>query len=235
MNGKESFFKGLHDGVPIGLGYFAVSFTFGIAAVAGGLSIWQAVLISLSNVTSAGQFAGIEIMFAAGSFWEMALTELIINLRYSLMSFSIAQKLRRDVPFAHRFLVAFGMTDELFVVSAAQEGKLHPYYSYGAMCAAIPGWTLGTLIGAVSGSILPDFIMSALSVAIYGMFMAIIIPPARKNKAVMTVVIAAMLLSTLFAVVPLLNRISSGFVIIIVTLIVAGTAAVIAPIKEGES
>ena len=235
MDGKESFFKGLHDGVPIGLGYFAVSFTFGIAAVAGGLSIWQAVLISLSNVTSAGQFAGIEIMFAAGSFWEMALTELIINLRYSLMSFSVAQKLRRDVPFAHRFLVAFGMTDEIFAVSAAQEGKLHPYYSYGAMCAAIPGWTLGTLIGAVSGSILPDFIMSALSVAIYGMFMAIIIPPARKNKAVMTVVIAAMLLSTLFAVVPLLNRISSGFVIIIVTLIVAGTAAVIAPIKEGES
>ena len=235
MNGKESFFKGLHDGVPIGLGYFAVSFTFGIAAVGGGLSIWQAVLISLSNVTSAGQFAGIEIMFAAGSFWEMALTELIINLRYSLMSFSIAQKLRRDVPFAHRFLVAFGMTDEIFAVSASQEGKLHPFYSYGAMCAAIPGWTLGTLLGAISGSILPDFIMSALSVAIYGMFMAIIIPPAKKNRTVMAVVIAAMLLSTLFSVLPLLNKIGSGFVIIIVTLIVAGSAAAIAPIKEGES
>jgi len=232
MTEKESFHKGLRDGIPIGLGYFAVSFTFGIASVGGGLNPWQATLISLTNLTSAGQFAGLDIIFSGGSYWEMALTQLIINLRYCLMSFSLAQKLRRDVPFWHRFPVAFGVTDEIFGICAGSEGKIHPYYNYGAMCVAIPGWTLGTLSGAISGSLLPDFIMSALSVAIYGMFLAIIIPPARKNRAVLAVVVTAMVLSTLFAAVPFLKRISSGFVIIIVTLVVAGAAAVLAPVAE---
>ena len=134
----ESFKRGLRDGVPIGLGYFAVSFTFGMMAVAGGLSIWQAVLISVTNLTSAGQFAGLDIILAAGSYWEMALTQLIINLRYSLMSFSLSQKLRRDVSWAHRYLVAFGVTDEIFGISVSRPEKVHPFYNYGAMCVAIP-------------------------------------------------------------------------------------------------
>ena len=229
---RNSFQKGIKDGIPIGLGYFAVSFTFGIMAVSGGLSVWQAVLISLTNLTSAGQFAGLGIIFAGGSYWEMALTQLIINLRYCLMSFSLAQKLRRDVSWAHRFGVAFGVTDEIFGISAAQEGKVHPSYNYGAMCVAIPGWTLGTLAGAVSGSVLPTFIMSPLSVAIYGMFLAIIIPPSKKNRSVLRVVIAAMALGTAFAYVPGLKQISSGFAIIIITVLVAGTAAWIAPVEE---
>ena len=195
---SESFRKGVKDGIPIGLGYFAVSFTFGMMAVADGLSIWQAVLISLTNVTSAGQFAGLEIMVMSGSYWEMALTQLIINLRYCLMSFSLAQT----------------------------------FYNYGAMCVAIPGWVLGTLAGAISGNLLPDFMMSALSVAIYGMFLAIIIPPAKQNKAVLAVVVAAMLISTLFKVIPFLSEVSSGFVIIITTLIVAGAAAYFCPIED---
>ncbi|MDO4648248.1 MAG: AzlC family ABC transporter permease [Eubacteriales bacterium] len=236
---REIFQKGIKDGIPIGLGYFAVSFTFGMMAVAGGLSIWQAVLISLTNLTSAGQFAGLEIILAGGTYWEMALTQLIINLRYCLMSFALSQKLRRDVPFGHRFLVAFGVTDEIFGISSNQEGKVHPFYNYGAMCVAIPGWTFGTLAGAISGSLLPQFLMSALSVAIYGMFLAIIIPPAKKNRSVLMVVLAAMAISTLFSVLPLLKQISSGFVIIITTLLVAGIAAFAAPItdndKEGES
>lgn len=231
---NESFKKGIKDGIPIGLGYLAVSFTFGMMSVSSGLSIWQAVLISLTNLTSAGQFAGLDIIVAGGSYWEMALTQLVINLRYCLMSFSLSQKMRRDEPWAHRYLVAFGITDEIFGVSASQEGKVSAFYNYGAMCMAIPGWTLGTLLGAISGSLLPDFIMSALGVAIYGMFLAVIIPSAKKNKAVLLVVVAAMAVSTLFAVVPGLNKISSGFVIIITTLVTAGGAAYLCPVKEDE-
>ena len=231
---NESFKKGIKDGIPIGLGYLAVSFTFGMMSVSSGLSIWQAVLISLTNLTSAGQFAGLDIIVAGGSYWEMAWTQLVINLRYCLMSFSLSQKMRRDEPWAHRYLVAFGITDEIFGVSASQEGKVSAFYNYGAMCMAIPGWTLGTLLGAISGSLLPDFIMSALGVAIYGMFLAVIIPPAKKNKAVLLVVVAAMAVSTLFAVVPGLNKVSSGFVIIITTLVTAGGAAYLCPVKEDE-
>ena len=235
---RESFRKGMKDGVPIGLGYFAVSFTFGMMAVAGGLSIWQAVLISLTNLTSAGQFAGLDIIFGGGSMWEMAMTQLVINLRYCLMSFSLSQKFRREESGILKYIAAFGITDEIFGISAAQEGKVSVFYNYGAMCVAIPGWVLGTLAGAISGNLLPDFMMSALSVAIYGMFLAIIIPPAKKNRAVLWVVAAAMVISTLFKVVPLLSAVSSGFVIIITTLIVAGAAAYFCPIedeKEEES
>lgn len=231
---SESFKRGLKDGIPIGLGYFAVSFTFGMMAVSGGLGTGQAVLISLTNLTSAGQFAGLEIIASSGSYWEMALTQFIINLRYCLMSFSLSQKLKRDVPWIHRYLVSFGITDEIFGVSASQEGKISPFYNYGAMCAAIPGWTLGTLAGAVSGNLLPAFMVSALSVAIYGMFLAVIIPPAKKNRAVLGVVLGAMTVSTLFSVLPVLKEISSGFVIIITTLLVAGAAAYFCPIKEEE-
>ena len=231
---RERFFKGLHDGVPIALGYFAVSFTFGMMGVVNGLTIWQVTLISLTNLTSAGQFAGLGIIAAGGSYVELAISQLIINLRYCLMSFSLSQKLRRDVPWAHRYLVAYGVTDEIFGVSSGQPGKISPYYSYGAMCVAVPGWTLGTLVGAVSGSILPEYMVSALSVAIYGMFLAIIIPAAKKSRPVLAVVLGAMLISSLFRTVPLLQKVSSGFVIIITTLIVAGIAAALWPVQEEE-
>lgn len=229
------FKKGLQDGVPIGLGYFAVSFTFGIMAIQSGMNAWQAVLISLTNLTSAGQFAGIGIIAAGGSLWEMALTQLVINLRYCLMSFSLSQKLEKGTSTGHRLGVAFGVTDEIFGVSASQEGRISPWYNYGVMTVAIPGWTLGTLAGAVSGSLLPDFLVSALSVAIYGMFLAVIIPPAKKNRAVLGVVIGAMAVSTVFAVVPFLSKISTGFVIIITTVLVAGIAAYFCPIEEEDA
>ena len=229
---KESFKQGITDGIPIALGYLAVSFTFGMMAVQGGLSIWQAVLISLTNLTSAGQFAGLDIIIAGGSLWEMALTQLIINLRYCLMSFSLSQKLRRDETWGHRYGVALGVTDEIFGVSASKPGKVSAFYNYGVMSVAIPGWTIGTLLGAISGSILPDFIMSALGVAIYGMFLAVIIPPSKKNKAVLLVVLGAMAVSALFAWVPVLSKVSSGFVIIITTILVAGLAAWLCPVDE---
>ena len=229
---REAFHRGIRDGIPIALGYFAVSFTFGMMAVSAGLTTGQSVLISLTNLTSAGQFA-IDIRIAAGgTYYEMALTQLVINLRYCLMSFSLSQKLERTAAHWHRYLVAFGVTDEIFGVSASQEGFVSPWYNYGAMCVAIPGWTLGTLAGAVSGNLLPEFMISALSVAIYGMFLAVIIPPSKKNQAVLGVVIAAMAVSSLFAYVPVLRQVSSGFVIILTTLLVAGAAAWICPVRE---
>lgn len=235
MNRRESFQQGIKHGVPIALGYFAVSFTFGMMAVSSGISIWEAVLISVTNVTSAGQFAGLSIITASGSYIEVVLTQLIINLRYSLMSFSMSQKLRRDESWLHRYLVAYGMTDEIFGISASQPGKVSAFYNYGAMCVAIPGWVLGTFLGAVSGNLLPEFIVSALSIAIYGMFLAIIIPPAKKNRTVLFVVAAAMLVSTLFTVLPGLKQVSAGFVIIITTVLVAGVAAFLRPVAEEEA
>ncbi len=232
---KESFLQGIRDGIPIGLGYFAVSFTFGIMAVSGGLGIWPTVLISLTNLTSAGQFAGLEIILAGGSYWEMALTEFIINLRYCLMSFSLSQKLKPDTKPIHRFIMAFGITDEIFGVSASRQGKISPWYNYGAMCMGIPGWTLGTLVGAVFGNLLPAFLISALSVAIYGMFLAVILPPAKTNRAILLVIAASMGISSLFAFAPLLQNVSSGFVIILTTILTAGIAAWLAPVREEDS
>ena len=232
---RESFRKGMKDGVPIGLGYFAVSFTFGMMAVAGGLSIWQAVLISLTNLTSAGQFAGLDIIFAGGSMWEMAMTQLIINLRYCLMSFSLSQKFRREESGILKYIAAFGITDEIFGISAAQEGKVSVFYNYGAMCVAIPGWTLGTLVGGISGSLLPDFMLSALSVAIYGMFLAIIIPPARKNRIVAALVLLSFALSFACNYLPGVSALSDGTRTIILTVVISAAAAVLFPVKQEET
>ena len=232
---RESFIKGIRDGIPIGLGYFAVSFSFGMLAAAGGLSVGQATLLSLLNLTSAGQVAGLNLIMAGSSYVEMALTQLTINLRYCLMSFSISQKLERDIPQFHRYIVAFGITDEIFGVTASRRGRVSPWYSYGAMSMAIPGWTAGTMLGAVSGSLLPGFITSALGIALYGMFLAVIIPPAKKNRAVLGVVVGSMAMSTLFQAVPLLQRVSTGFMIIIVTVAAAGTAAFFCPVVTDEN
>lgn len=234
MNTKD-YQNGLRDGVAVALGYFAVSFTFGMASAADGLSILQAVLISLTNVTSAGQFSGLAVIAAGGTYIEIALTQLVINLRYCLMSFSLAQKLNRSAPHWHRYLMAYSVTDEIFALDASLDRALTPAYHYGITSVAVPGWVLGTLAGAVSGNILPSFVISALGVAIYGMFLAIIIPPARQNRAVLLVVLSAMGLSFLFSILPVLNRITSGFVIIITTVTVAGIAAWLRPIEDGKA
>ena len=233
MNKKE-FKEGMRDGIPIALGYLAVSFTFGMMAVKDHIGILQAVIISLTNVTSAGQFAGLDIIVAGGNPIEMALTQLIINLRYSLMSISLSQKLQKGTGTGKRLLLAYSVTDEIFGVSAARKGKLNIFYSYGAIAVAVPGWVLGTALGAISGSIMPAFLMSAFSVAIYGMFLAIIIPPAKEDKAVLGVVLAAMALASAFAYVPGMKKISSGFAIIIVTLLVSAIAAILHPHVEEE-
>ena len=235
MNERILQFKaGLKDGVPIGLGDLAVSFTFGIMAKGAGLTILEAVVLSLTNLTSAGQFAGLGIITAGSSLVEMALAQLIINLRYCLMSCSLSQKLDSKMPHFHRFLMAYGVTDEIFGVSVCKNGILSPYFSYGLMAMAVPGWTIGTLLGAVSGSLLPTRLLSALNVALYGMFLAVIIPPAREKKVLRIVIPVSMALSFLFTLIPVLKDISSGFKIIILTFIMAGAAAYLFPVKEEE-
>lgn len=235
----KNYRNGLRDGIPVALGYFAVSFAFGMEAATKGLSILQAVLISLTNVTSAGQFSGLGIIAAGGTYIEIALTQLVINLRYCLMSFSLAQKLDRSASNWHRYLMAYSVTDEIFALDASLNTPLTPAYHYGITSVAVPGWVLGTLVGAISGTLLPVFVISALGVAIYGMFLAIIIPPTRQDRTILLVVLSAMGLSLLFSILPLLKKVSSGFVIIITTVIIAGIAAWLRPIDEennkGES
>ena len=231
-NRMQQFKAGIKDGIPIGLGYLAVSFSFGIMAKGSGLSTAEAVMISITNLTSAGQFAALGIIQNGASLIEMAIAQLIINLRYCLMSCSLSQKLSPNMPFFHRFLMSYGVTDEIFGVSVCRAGYLSPFYSYGAMSMAIPGWTLGTLFGAVSGELLPARLLTALSVALYGMFIAIIVPPMKVNRVLVGVIAVSMILSFVFTLIPVLNTISSGFKIIILTVLIAGVAAYLFPIKE---
>lgn len=224
--------SGLKNGVPVALGYFAVSFTFGIIAKQAGFNPFEAAFMSGTNFTSAGQFAGLTLIVGTATFIEMAITQLIINSRYFLMSFALSQKIDPSTPLFHRFILAFGITDEVFGVSVATTGRLNPYYSYGVMSTALPGWVLGTLLGVISGNILPERLVSALSIALYGMLIAVIVPPARGNKVLSWLIMISMLLSLLFAVTPILNMISSGVKIIVLTFLIAGVAAFLFPIKE---
>ena len=236
MSNFNLFKKGFKNGIPIFLGYLAVSFTFGIAAKEGGLTTWQAVLISATNITSACQFADLTVISSASSYIEMALTQLVINLRYCLMSSSLSQRFDIKMKPYHRFLIAYGVTDEIFGVSSAYiHENVPPAYCYGLIAAAFPGWVLGTALGAISGDILPPSVLSALGVALYGMFIAIIVPPAKNNKVLLGIVIISMLASLIFAVTPLLKEISSGFRVIILTVVIAGVAAYFFPIKEEEA
>lgn len=226
------FGRGLKDGIPIGLGYLAVSFTLGIASKKAGLTSFQAALMSLTNLTSAGEFAALSLITAQAAYTEMAITQLIINLRYCLMSCALSQKIDSRAGIGHRLLVAFGVTDEIFGVSIGVAKKLSPYYSYGMMCMAIPGWTIGTYIGVVSGSVLPGRVLSAMSVALYAMFIAVIIPPCRENRVIAGIIGISMAASTAMTYLPVIRKISSGTRIILLTVLIAGVAAVIFPIKE---
>lgn len=235
MDKNRLFQDGIRDGIPIALGYLAVSFTFGMMAVDGGLTVGQAILISALNLTSAGQFAGLDIILTGGTMLEMILTQLVINLRYSLMSFSLTQKLDPSVKLPQRLLISYGVTDEIFGVTSVRKGKVQFPYSCGVLITAVPGWVAGTALGAAAGSVMPPFLMSALSVAIYGMFLAIIIPPAKANRAVLLVVLCSMGISALFRFTPVLNRVTTGFVIIFTAVLVSAVAAKLCPVREEAS
>lgn len=221
--------------MPIALGYFAVAFTLGIAARNAGFTALQAAVSSLLNHASAGEYAVISLAAAGGTCLEMAIMSLVSNARYLLMSTALSQKLPPDAPLVHRLLVGFGITDEIFGVSAAFPGRLDPWYTYGAMAVAIPGWALGTYLGVVMGNILPLRLVSALSVGLYGMFIAIIIPPARKNRVVLSLVLLSFAASLVASRWSLLAGISSGMKTILLTVLISLAAAIAFPVQEEET
>lgn len=230
----HTYIRGLKAGIPIGLGYLSVSFTFGIMAISYGLAWWQAVLISMLTVTSAGQFAGIRIMLQPGAYPDMLLSQIVINIRYSFMSVSVAQKADSRFRGIYRWIFGFMMTDEIFAVASQEESVSRSFFA-GLSLIPYLGWVLGTLAGALLGNVLPERLMSALSLAIYGMFVAIVVPEAKKGKAVIVVVLLALAFSCLFYYVPGLNRISSGLSISICGVLAAAIGAVLFPVKEEPS
>ena len=229
---SKLFWKGIKDGVPIALGYLSVAFGFGILSVSMGLSVLQAVGISASNLTSAGQVAGVEIIAAGGTLIEIILTQIVINIRYSLMGISLSQKLDPSFGTLQRLIVSFGITDEIFAVSYAQKGKIKPIYMYGLIIIAFLGWTMGTLVGAAAGAVLPESILSAMGLLLYAMFVAIIIPAARDDRGVVFTIAAAACLSVMFKY--LFTSLSGGFAVIISAVVAAALAAWLFPVKEEE-
>ncbi|MBQ6887310.1 MAG: AzlC family ABC transporter permease [Lachnospiraceae bacterium] len=222
----------MQHGIPISLGYLAVSFTLGIAAKNAGMTAFQATITSMLVNASAGQFAGFTLIAAQAGYLEMAVMILVANARYLLMSCALSQKLSPDTKFFHRLLIGFDVTDEIFGVSMSYPGKLNPFYTYGVIVVALPGWAIGTCFGVLCGNILPANVVSALSVGLYGMFLAIIIPPARKNKIIAGLVVLSMLASFLFSKLPVLSTLSSGIRIIILTVVISGIAAILFPVPE---
>lgn len=230
-----TFKKGVHDGLAIGLGYLSVSFSFGIMAVNNGLSWWQAVLISIANLTSAGQVAGVGIMSASGGLIEMAVSQFVINLRYSLMGISLSQKTDKTMTVPARLISSFSITDEIFGVASSQESVGFKYL-LGLSVLPVAGWTLGTLLGAVIGNVLPDIVTSSLAIGIYGMFVAIVLPVCRKSRIIAIVSSVSVGLSVVFRYVPVLQQhVSSGFTIIICAVIAATVGVVITPSSEEAS
>ena len=225
---------GVSQGLPVGLGYFSVSFGFGAMAISQGLRVFDATLISLTNVTSAGQFAGLTVIVAAATLWELILTQLIINSRYALMSLALSQRMGQRIGFLPRLAIAFFNTDEIFALAMARQKPLTVPFMLGLGTLPILGWTLGTLSGALAGSLLPVSIQAALGVMLYGMFIAIIVPPAKEEKPVLVTVILAMLFSSLFTLLPLLKQVSAGISIVICTVAAAAVCAALFPIPEEE-
>lgn len=229
---KEEYTLGIRRGLPVGLGYFSVSFGFGAMAVSKGLSVAQATLISASNLTSAGQFAGLTTIVENSGLWMMILTQLIINSRYALMSLALSQKMGQQIGLLPRLLIAFFNTDEVFALAMAREHTLTVPFLYGLGLLPMAGWVSGTLFGALAGSILPLSIRTALGVMLYGMFIAIIIPLAKKERPVALAALLALILSSLFAWVPALQKAPKGTPIVICTVAAAALCAWLFPVEE---
>ncbi len=236
MNTRQICFRrGVRDGLPIALGYFAVAFTLGVAAKNAGFSAVQAMVESLTNNASAGEYAVFSLVSAGAGYLEVAVMTLVANARYLLMSCALSQKLAPETSLLHRMLLAFDVTDEIFGISIAYPGRLEPWYTYGAVSVALPGWGLGTWFGVIVGSVLPLRLVSALSVGLYGMFLAVIIPPAKKDRVVLALVLISFAASFLASRWSLLAGVPSGVKTILLTVVIALTAAVLFPVREGEA
>ncbi len=231
---RQEFLEGIRDGIPICLGYFSVSMAFGLTAVLSGVPIWAAVVISLTNLTSAGQFAGMNLIAAQGALVEIGLTTLIINIRYFLMSISVSQKVEQKMTMKERMAVAFGITDEIFAVSMQRDHALTTAYMAGLIITPVLGWTGGTLVGAVATSLMPPVLSNAFGIALYGMFIAIIVPPAKEQKNVLFAVSLAIAASVACKYIPVIKNLSSGWTIILITLVVCVVAAFLFPVEERE-
>lgn len=231
---RNAFINGIRDGIPIALGYFSVAFSLGIVAKKAGLDPLQGFLSSLLNHASAGEYAEFTVIMANAPYLEMAFVILVTNIRYMLMSCALSQKFDPGTSHIHRLLVGFGITDEIFGISIGRSGALNPYYNYGAMAIALPSWSAGTAIGIVAGNILPASVVSALSVALYGMFIAIIIPASKANHTVGGVVIASFFVSFAVSKISLFDRMSDSMKISLLTVIIAGIAAYLFPAKDEE-
>ncbi len=229
---NPEYILGVRRGLPVGLGYFSVSFGFGALAAANGIGALDATLISVLNLTSAGQVAGLTLILAQAGLWEVIFTQLVINSRYALMSLALSQKMGTEIGLLPRFLVAFLNTDELFALAMSRQEKLTIPYLLGLGLLPVIGWTTGTLMGALAGSVLPEMIRSALGVMLYGMFIAIVVPPARKERPVLATVGLALILSCLFTWCPGFKNVSSGISIVVCTLVSAGVCAWRFPIRE---
>ncbi len=232
---KKQFFEGIRDGIPICLGYISVSFAFGIFAVGSGLGVLETLLLSMTNVTSAGQFAAVPIITSLGTLLELAAIQLVINARYALMSLSLSQKFGPDIRLRDRFLIAFVNTDEVFAVAGGKPGTVSRKYMFGLILTPYLGWSLGTLLGAAAGDILPAALVSALGVAIYGMFVAIVLPGAKRRRATAFCVLLSVALSCLFYYAPFLSFVPDSFSIIICAVTASAIMAAVAPVpKEVE-
>ncbi len=225
---------GFRDGIPIGLGYLATSFAFGILSTSLGLSVWEAVLISMTNLTSAGQLAAAPIIATGGRLIELALTQLVINMRYALMSVSLSMQLDRNIGVKKRFLLAFTLTDEIYAVSVGKEQPLGMRYMLSLLLFPYIGWTLGTLLGAVAGNILPAVAVSALGVSMYAMFIAIVTPAAKASRPVLAVVAISVSLSCLFYYAPPLAGVPDGFVIIICAVVASVIMSIVSPLPDED-
>lgn len=231
---KQELLEGMKDGIPIAAGYFAVSFSLGIAAKKAGLSALQGFLASAWNNASAGEYVGFVLIAADASYIELAIMTLITNARYFLMSCALSQKLRPETPIWQRLLLGYDVTDEIFGISVAREGFLNPYYSYGAFIPAIPGWAFGTMFGVIAGNVLPPRLVSALSVALYGMFLAIIIPQSKKDRTVAVLVAVSFAASCLATTLPVISNASDGTRTILLTLVISAAAALFKPVKPED-
>ena len=232
---KTWFARGLRAGVPIGLGYFAVAFTLGIAARSAGLTAFQATLSSLLLNAAAGEVVGFTLMSAGAGYLEVAIMEAVANARYLLMSFSLSQKLRPETGLIHRLILGWYVTDEVFGVSISAPGYLNPWYTYGAIALACPGWAAGTCLGVILGNIFPASVVSALSVGLYGMFIAIFVPPARESRTIRGLVLVSMGLSFFVNRASMFAGVSSGIKTILLTVILSAAAAILFPIREAKN
>ena len=234
-NNKTTFYRGMKDGIPIGLGYLAVSFSLGIAAKNAGLSAFQGLLASFLCSASAGEYAGFTVIAADASYFSMVLATLVANIRYLLMGCALSQRLDGKAPLRHRLLMAFHLTDEIFGIAISRKTEINPYYSFGAALTAAPPWAVGTMLGVIAGSLLPDNLVSAFSVALYGMFLAVIIPKAKEDRTVFAVVIVSFALSLTASLAPVISQLSEGMRTVILTLIISSAAAIFFPVKDEEA